>query len=438
MGQTIMHLRIIALVLLVLFSASAMTFGDDLANYKKFREHVKDGKLVAGEKEFDGLLQKTPQDNGIRVPLGVLQFLRAIEGLGQDYYRYGLDPSRPNRRILTRMPIPNNPNPEEISYAKARTVLQNLLDRLSKADKTLSDFKPSGIKIPIAINEISLDLDRNGKSTPNEAVWGAIMGWSSVPAVVANNNVGGNSIEFAFDDADVFWLRGYINVLSGVVQFALAHDWESAFEKTAHLFFPRVQSPYGFFADELDESEWASNQIFDVIAFIHLIDFKVIEPDRMTKSLEHLEQVIRLSRETWRLIREETDNDREWLPGKNQTSIVLAGRQGNRMGDDWERVLNQVELVLQGKELLPFWRGVKNRNSFNVLSRRNNVQFNSQLGINLRKVFTNPQTFDLVLWIQGTGVAPFLESGKLIDFQAWSELSDAFQGNLPFFAFWIN
>jgi hypothetical protein len=86
MGQTIMHLRIIALVLLVLFSASAMTFGDDLANYKKFREYVKDGKLVAGEKEFDGLLQKTPQDNSIRVPLGVLQFLRAIEGLGQDYY----------------------------------------------------------------------------------------------------------------------------------------------------------------------------------------------------------------------------------------------------------------------------------------------------------------------------------------------------------------
>ena len=108
------------------------------------------------------------------------------------------------------------------------------------------------------------------------------------------------------------------------------------------------------------------------------------------------------------------------------------------MGDDWERVLNQVELVLQGKELLPFWRGVKNRNSFNFFGRRNNVEFNSQLGINLRKVFTNPQTFDLVLWIQGTGVAPFLESGKLIDFQAWSELSDAFQGNLPFFAFWIN
>jgi hypothetical protein len=418
-----MHFRIIALVLLVLFSASAMTYGDDLANYKKFREYVKDGKLVAGEKGFDGLLQKTPQDNGIRVPLGVLQFLRAIEGLGQDYYRYGLDPARPNRSILMRMPIPNNPNPEEISYDKARSVLQNLLDRLSKADKTLSDFKPSGIKIPIAINEISLDLDSNGKSSPNEAVWGAM---------------GGNLIEFAFDDADVFWLRGYINVLSSVVQFALAHDWQSAFERTAHLFFPRVQSPFGFFADELDESQWASNQIFDFIAFIHVIDFKVIEPDRMTKSLEHFEKVIQLSRETWRLIREETDNDREWLPGKTQTSIVLAGRQGNRMGDDWERVLNQVELVLQGKELLPFWRGVKNRNSFNIFGRGNDVEFNPKLGINLRQVFTNPQTFDLVLWIQGTGVAPFLESGKLIDFQAWSELSDAFQGNLPFFAFWIN
>jgi hypothetical protein len=46
----------------------------------------------------------------------------------------------------------------------------------------------------------------------------------------------------------------------------------------------------------------------------------------------------------------------------------------------------------------------------------------------------------LVLWIQGTGVIPFLEEGELTDTAAWERMAAAFEGALNFvgFAFWFN
>ena len=130
----------------------------------------------------------------------------------------------------------------------------------------------------------------------------------------------------AFDDADIFWLRGYIHVLLGTVNIVLAHDWRDAFERTAHLVFAKPETPYPFLLVEGEQQNWSANQIVDLVAFIHLINFEVVEPKR----------------------------------------------------------------------------------------------------------------FDLVLWLQGTGVAAFLERGKTIDLQAWQDLSESFGGRLPFFSFWIN
>jgi hypothetical protein len=243
---------------------------------------------------------------------------------------------------------------------------------------------------------------------------------------------------FAFDDADVLWLRGYIHVMLGTLNIALAHDWKDAFERTSHLFFSKPKTKYEFLLTEGEQRNWSINQIADLIALIHVINFDCIEPKRMHDALAHLEQVIALSRNTWKWIREETDNDREWLPGPTQNSIVLSGALGGPLGANWERVLDRTELVLQGKELIPFWRGFEDGKALLFSNNNNNTKFHPELGVNLRKVFTNPERFDLVLWMQGTGVSPFLEKGKTIDLQAWQDLSQSFGGRLPFFSFWIN
>ena len=57
-------------------------------------------------------------------------------------------------------------------------------------------------------------------------------------------------------------------------------------------------------------------------------------------------------------------------------------------------VLDDAEAVLEGRKLVPYWRFTK--------------------GINLKRVFTEPKPFDLVLWLAGPGVRPYLEAGEMI------------------------
>lgn len=401
----------------------------------KLTSFLDTGRFSEGEQFFQKQLAAAPQDQTIRASLGVVQFLHALEIAVQDMYRYG---THTQRRVGFLIELPNsvNPAPDEIGYEDARSVLERLLEGVLKAERTLAEFKPANIKLPIDVTTIRVDIDRDGKISESENFLPVLARMINGRRQINTEKI--PSLVFAFDDADVYWLRGYLNVLSGSLNVMLAYDWKEAFERTAHLVFLKPKTPHTFLLKESDKSGFSVNQFLDVIAFIHLLNFEVKEPERMKAALKHFEDVISISRQTWKQIRQETDNDREWLPGPNQTSVLLSNRVGGRMGDDWEQVLDRVELVIQGKELLPFWRGVDNGDLFSIGRPNREVQFNPELGINLRKVFTDPQRLDFIMVMQGTGMTPFLEKGKLVDFKAWSELSDAFQGRLPFFAFWIN
>ncbi len=74
------------------------------------------------------------------------------------------------------------------------------------------------------------------------------------------------------------------------------------------------------------------------------------------------------------------------------------------MTGGWQEFLGEAERILAGKKLLPFWRGDAKR------------------GINLRRVFTEPRTLDLVLWIQGTAALPYLEAGEISTPEVWAPL----------------
>jgi hypothetical protein len=120
-------------------------------------------------------------------------------------------------------------------------------------------------------------------------------------------------------------LKGYCNLLSAIAQTVLAHDGSKLFNSTAHLVFPKPQIPYPFLANGTGAFSWGGGiDISDIVAFIHLINLPVLEPQRMTAALQHLQKVTALSRESWKLILAETDNDREWLPNpKNQQLFML-------------------------------------------------------------------------------------------------------------------
>lgn len=427
----------ITLVSVFAFHHCEHTVADDQAA-KMLGEIIYSGRLAQGENELEAKLARNDADAAIRASLGIIQFLQAVEGVLQDYYRFGVGQQRGIVWPM-RLPLSVSKNPQPISYSDARGIIERFESRLIKAESTLSLFKPSGIKLPIDVSKIYLDINNDGELRGNVSIWHATP-YDSL--IISGGDVGVGELIFAFDDADIFWLRGYINVLLGTVNVILAHDWRDAFERTAHLAFAKPETPYPFLMVEGEQTNWSPNQIFDLVAFVHVLNFEVIEPKRMHAALTHFEQVVALSRITWKWIGEEADNDREWLPGPSQTSYMLAGRLGGLLGANWLKVLDRAELVLQGKELIPFWRGYADGNAWvffgNVFGDSRITKFHPELGINLRKVFTDPKRFDLVLWLQGTGVAPFLEKGKTIDLQAWQDLSQTFDGRLPFFSFWIN
>ena len=192
------------------------------------------------------------------------------------------------------------------------------------------------------------------------------------------------------DSADVHWLRGYCHLLAALGEMILAYDHERLFDHTAQLFFANPQTTFAsLFAAKRDGSEragpWNQEIILDAIAFIHLANFPLREPERLKTAHSHLLAMVQSSRKSWELIEAETDNDREWIPGPNQDSVVAGVAINKERLAAWRSFFDEAEGVLNGKKLIPFWRR------------------GTEQGVNLAKVFTEPRDFDFVLWVQGSG-----------------------------------
>lgn len=380
-------------------------------------QYLHAGDYAGGEKALAAHLQKQPDDAQARFGLGVLRTVRAVERLGQSLHRYGLrsDRGRQLRIPILRLPVPLNAEPQPFTYADARRIVQEFLGDLTQAEAALAEIQDDAVKLPLRMGLVRLDLVGDGKAGQH------------LSTVIAQHLLGleqpGPAADWpvTFDRGDVDWLRGYCHLLMGIAEFTLAHDGQELFNGTAHLFFAKPVTPHPF----LLEPDAGSPVVFDgvnlldVIAMIHLVRLPVQEPQRMQASLAHFQKTLALSRQSWKHILAERDNDREWLPNPKQTGVLgIAVRQ--EMVDSWLAMVAESEAVLDGKRLIPFWRN------------------DAKKGVNLRRVFTEPRTFDLVLWVQGTAATPYLENGELTRPEVWNRLQEVFGGNFFGFAAWFN
>ena len=96
--------------------------------------------------------------------------------------------------------------------------------------------------------------------------------------------------------------------------------------------------------------------IADLVAFIHLFHWPVVEPERMKSVLAHLEAIPPLSRENWRRILAETDSGKEWIPNPRQTGMLPGVTVTQEQIDGWMLFLDEFEALLKGEKLLPHWR----------------------------------------------------------------------------------
>ena len=398
---------------------------DDLTS--RVEGNLNQGKLKVAQQLLVEHLEKSPEDQPQRYRLGVVRLLVAIEQLAQTQYRYGALSEASRAIPILRIPVPPNPNPETISYPKLRRIFVEFQAGVLAAEKDLAQIPLTAeCDILIDLMPIRFDIDGDGKGSDAESL-------QQMLAVVMGGNPTRERIELLvhFDRGDIPWFRGYCHVLAAGCDMVLAYDHQRLFDHCAHLLYPRIEPHDPTVAiSTIDEGDTTA-KLLDVVAAIHLIDFPLAEPARMVSARQHLLAMVATSRESWKLILAETDNDREWLPNPRQTG-VLQVPVTQEMVDSWQEVLKEMEDLLEGRLLVPFWR-----ETFRVFGPAAPVAKTGR-GINLKRVFEEPRRFDLVLTLQGSAVMPYLEEGPLSLPETWGGLARVFRGQFFGFALWFN
>ncbi len=421
-----MRIRTIVTCLFAALAVSGETRGAQAASelVEAVQTALYAGRTVDAAAAAEGRLAEAPDDDQARFALGVVQFLQAVEHLGQSLHRHGLASGEGAfggmaELPFLRVPVPQNANPEPLTYEGFRGILEAFVNDLQTSETTVAGVESEAIDLPLNLGLIRLDLNGDGQGSEGEALWRVFREIAGLPWIDEQT---ASQLLVDFDSSDAPWLQAYCHLLMAIAEFPLAHDWRAAFETTFHGVFPNAGLPSSALNADTsattpsDFRSYAS--VVDLVAFIHLNHWPVVEPERMTSVLAHLEAVPQLSRKNWRLILAETDRRREWIPSPKQSGVVPEIQVTQEQLDGWMMFLDEFEALLEGEKLLPHWR--------------------FERGINLRRIFTEPTTFDLVLLIQGSAALPYLEEGELTTDETWRRISQLLDGNLFRYTVWFN
>jgi hypothetical protein len=395
------------------------------------------GKFQESIDHFERITAANPEDHQARLAQGLSHFFLSLQHLGNSNYRYALiNNSLASRLPIARLPIPDNPTPVELSYTTLREIIENFHDDLETAEVTLAKVDTSQVRLDFYLGKVRFDFNNDSRLDSEESLW-------CVAQTINRNAFGqseiterlGNNFLIGVDGADVHWLRGYANLLMFMCDCLLAYDQEELFLRCGQLLFPKITSPYRTSKQSRSIDPFAPEPIMDLIAAIHLMDFKVRAPERLKSAHGHLLAMVRESRLCWKCAVTEEDNHFEWIPNPKQTGI-LSVKVSQEIITGWLNVLDEMEKLLNGEKLIPYWREYSR--AYLNLSGENAQVPSKGLGINLKKVFHEPRDFSLILAIQGTGVEPFLEEGDLSTPEAWQRMTNIFRGNFIGFAIWFN
>lgn len=371
--------------------------------------------LTATEARLTALPSPTDAD---RFALGGVRFLRTVEGALQLRWQTGLSEQMTMIPFL-RLPIPENPSPVAFDPASIKTLFTNVSTGMDAARAPLADIKDGAdFGVEIAFKDIWFDINSNNTRDTGEdmlTVLGPmIMGWQwdqrdpATPAPVIR-----------FDAADAAWLSAYTHLLGGLSDMILAYDPTAPItritEARAAMTKLGVITPDPFFG----MGGGASMDAVDYFAMVLATLNQTPDKARMLSAQTHLLAMVDDNRRFWADVAKETDNDKEWIPKDGQKSAMGIDLPPGT-GPMWLGVLSDVEALLKGDKLIPFWR------------------IDGPAGVNIARMFTDPRPIDVASWIQGEGAVPYLESGNLISQQNLTQFDQMMSGETMLFTLYLN
>jgi len=371
-----------------------------------------DAYLTSGKLQ-DGLAAfAKPASDADRFSLAVLQSLQGLQQFADGADSLGIKSTLANSGLpfFRVLPHQTGAKVEQVTPEKVRALFQNLREALTKANATLAKVGDSDFKVQVNLSQAHLT---NKDGVP------AMPLTESLGKILSLQTSDDKDLVINFDSADAMWLKGYTHVLLGLLDIVMAYDWKPVWNQSAHVLFtsPSPLPPiakYTVTNQGSQFSEWA-----DIIAAVHEMRLEVADSDGLKKAVTEFRAAIGCSKTCWKRVLAETDDDHEWLPSPSQT-----GPRGSKITqeqiDGWMTVLNEVDSILTGKKLLPHWRIING------------------MGINLAKLVQSPPKLDLVLMIQGSAFAPFIEGGDVSDQTRWRTLIAPFGPGFAGFALWSN
>ncbi len=402
-------MRFLSVVIVPLFlSAPAALAQSDLS--RSLAEHG----LAATVSQLE---QMPARDATQSFALAGCLFLRAIEKTLQTRYRYNLGGGEIEDFPILRLPFEPNPNPEAFDPGVVTAIFESLTADMEQARVPLSQITDDdAVALDIALKDIWFDIDGSGTRDAAEglmAVTGGTFfdGWS--PQASAQDTLPA----IRFDTSDAAWLGAYTHLLSGLGELVLAYapteairDIHAASQEMSAL-MPDAQPDY---------LNAMITPAADHIAMLYYALQQQPDPQHTRAAKAHLLAMIGENQRFWKLVESETDNDSEWIPSSRQIS-ALGIAMPPETGARWLAVLDDAKALLEGEKLVPHWRLGE-----------------AAAGINLARLLDDPIPVDIVGWIHGAALLPYIEPGIPVSAENWRQFEWMLSGDAPLMALWLN
>ena len=352
-----------------------------------------------------------------RFALGAIGFLRGIEKSLQFRWQHNMAIKDFDIPVL-RLPVPPNSDAAPFTPDLIVQLFETLRDDMAISQAALDSVGAAEVAIELDLNAVWFDINMNDSRDDGEGMveFGitTMMSRRQAQEFLSQPQ---SEIPVRFDTADVAWLNAYTHLLSGLSELVIAFDPTEAIAKVLSSNQQMMDLMAG--TRPANQYNMLGGSWVDRFAMVYGALNQQPIPANTRAAHSHFLEMIRQNKLFWAAVAVETDNQREWIPNASQTA-ALGFELPEGAAETWQAVLNDAEMLLKGELLVSFWR------------------VEPVGGVNVNALFENPPVVDIVDWVQGAGLLPYIERGPTVSDRNIRLFDRMFSGDALLFAVLFN